>query len=80
MSDKAGPKAGPDGQPVRRRRPQPAVEPLVLRPNEAFRMLGIGRSLGFKLLEEGRLERVQLGPRAVGITLASVKRLAENRS
>ena len=62
---------------VRRRRSKQVVEPLVVRPDVAFRMLGVGKTLGFRLIRDGRLERVQLGPRAVGVTLASVKRLAE---
>jgi len=62
---------------VRRRRSKAVVEPLVVRPDIAFRMLGVGKTLGFRMLKDGRLERVQLGPRAVGVTLASVKRLAE---
>ena len=62
---------------VRRRRSKAVVEPLVVRPDQAFALLGIGKTLGFRLLREGRLERVQLGPRAVGVTLASVRRLAE---
>jgi hypothetical protein len=46
----------------------------VLRPQEVFDVLGIKPSLGWKLINNGPLERIQLGPRAVGVTCASVER------
>jgi hypothetical protein len=53
-----------------------SATPLVVRPKVAFAMLGVGKTTGFSMLRDGRLERVQLGPRAVGVTLRSIKRLA----
>jgi hypothetical protein len=70
MPDKAAPDAAPRG------RSKPVVEPLVVRPDVAFRLLSIGKTLGFAMLRDGRLERVQLGPRSVGVTMVSIKRLA----
>ena len=60
---------------VRRRRSMP-LEPLLVRPEQAFRLLGVGRTLGYELMRAGHLERVQIGRRAVAVTLTSVKRLA----
>ena len=60
-------------------KPQPnEFEPLAVRPARAFAMIGVGRTLGYKLLADGRLERVHLGRRAVGVTMASIKRLIES--
>ena len=53
-----------------------ADEPLVVRPARAFAMLGVKKTLGFAMLKDGRLERVVLGPRAVGVTMRSIKKLA----
>jgi hypothetical protein len=47
----------------------------TLRPQEVFDLLGVKPSLGWRLINNGPLERVQLGPRAVGVTRASVERL-----
>lgn len=52
-------------------------EPILVRPKQAFQMLGVKKTLGFQMLADGRLERVRLGPRAVGVTVASIKRLVE---
>jgi|SRR6516165_2931470 hypothetical protein len=56
------------------------IKPLVVRPREAFAMLGIGKTLGFRMLADGRLERVKLSERAVGVTLRSIEALIEIRS
>lgn len=47
----------------------------ILRPVEVYRVLGVGSALAWKLINYLRLERTQLGPRAVGVTRASVERL-----
>lgn len=38
-----------------------AVNPLLLRPQEAAAALGIGRSKLFELLSDGQLESIKLG-------------------
>jgi hypothetical protein len=53
------------------------VKPIVVRPKVAFAMIGVGKTLGFAMMNDGRLERVQLGPRAVGITLRSIEKLVQ---
>jgi len=53
--------------------------PRTVRPREAFQMLGIGETTGFAMMRDGRLERVQLGPRAVAVTMDSIRRLVEER-
>lgn len=56
------------------------VEPLSLRPNEAWRFLGISKSYGFELLKAGVLQRVpNFGRRATAITMESIKTFAEGR-
>ena len=61
-------------------KPVPMAEPLIVRPKEAFRILGIGKTLGFELVRNGILERRPLGKRAIGITMASIKRVADGRA
>ena len=51
------------------------VKPLVVRPRDAMRMLGVCKSTIFAWMNAGRLERVRLGERAVGITVESIERL-----
>jgi hypothetical protein len=51
-------------------------EPLIVRPARAFALLGIGKTLGFALIRARVLEKRQLGPRAVGITMRSIRRVA----
>ena len=56
---------------------QQRTERLLVRPREAFAMLGVGRTLGFELMASGQLETVKLGRRATGIKIESIRRLAE---
>ena len=37
------------------------VEPLALRPEAAFALIGISRAFGFRLLADGRLPSVKVG-------------------
>jgi hypothetical protein len=55
----------------------PPDEPLLVRPARAFAMLGVGKTKGFELIAKGVLEAVKLGPRCTGVTMASIRRLAE---
>ena len=48
------------------------VEPLLVRPREAWRMLGCGNSHGYELLNAGELESFHDG-RARKITVASIR-------
>ena len=61
-----------------RRRITPAVEPLLVPPKVAFHILSVGRTTGFAMLKDGRLEKVRLGPRSIGVTMASIRRVAAN--
>ena len=38
----------------------------ILRPSQAAKKMGIGRSSYYKLVKAGRIKQVRLGPRAVG--------------
>ena len=62
-----------------RRDNEPLVAPLSVRPKQAWRLLGISKSLGFQLLASGVLERIYLSKRAVGVSLRSIEALAEGR-
>jgi hypothetical protein len=52
-----------------------SAAPLVVRPKDARQMLGIGKTTLFSMLRDGRLEKVQLGPRMTGVTVVSIERL-----
>jgi hypothetical protein len=52
--------------------PSVAIEPLVVRPAEAWRMLGCGPTYGYQLLDAGELESFTDGA-ARKITVASIK-------
>jgi predicted DNA-binding transcriptional regulator AlpA len=52
-----------------------STRPIVVRPKEAKRMLGVGKTTLFEMLRDGRLVKVKLGPRAVGVTVESIYRL-----
>jgi hypothetical protein len=55
------------------RKSSTAVEPLVVRPAEAWRMLGCGPTYGYELLERGELDSFTDGG-ARKITVESIKR------
>lgn len=48
----------------------------LLKPNEAMQRLRISRSTLFRLIDEGRLTRVLLGPRLLRLRADEVERLA----
>lgn len=52
---------------------RPSPEPLLVRPVDAARMLGVSRPYVYRMMDRGDLGRVQLpGSRAVRIPLADV--------
>ena len=58
----------------------PPDEPLIVRPlSRAFAMVGVAKTRGYEMLNEGTLERVKLGKRASGVTMRSIRRLQEGR-
>lgn len=56
----------------------PTDDLAMVRPVQAFRLLGIGRTLGYKLLRNGTLPRVRIGGRAIGIPVSAIRALIEN--
>lgn len=42
---------------------------------KAFELLGVGKTLGHEMLNDGRLERVRLGRRRCAVTTESIRRL-----
>ena len=59
------------------KKPAPIGEPVIVRPAQAFHLLGIGKTLGFNLIRDGTLPKVRLGGRAIGIPLAAIRALIE---
>ena len=55
-----------------------AVEPLLVRPRDAWRMLGCGNTRGYELLAGGELEHF-LDGRSRKITVASIHRYIARR-
>ena len=54
------------------------VEPLVVRPRAAWRLLGCGNAYGYRLIAAGELESY-LDGRARKITMASIRRRIERQ-
>ncbi len=54
------------------------IEPLVVKPKVAWRMLGCGNTRGYELIAAGELESYKDG-RSRKITVASIKRYIERR-
>jgi hypothetical protein len=52
--------------------------PVIVRPRVACRLIGVGKTKLFAMLAAGELDRVQIGPRAIGVTMASIMRLAKD--
>lgn len=52
-------------------------ELALVRPMAAFRLLGIGKTFGYKLLKNGTLPKVKIGDRAIGIPVAALRALIE---
>lgn len=54
------------------------IEPLVVKPKVAWRMLGCGNTRGYELIAAGELESYRDG-RSRKITVASINRYIERR-
>jgi excisionase family DNA binding protein len=54
------------------------MEPITVRPKDAFAALGIGVTKGYELINAGELETIKIG-RATRITVTSVRALVERR-
>jgi len=56
------------------------LEPLVYTINEAAELLRVHRATIYRLIAEGKLERVYIGPKAPRVTRESPLTLIENAS
>jgi excisionase family DNA binding protein len=56
---------------------KPAMRPLVYRLGQAADLLGISKVTLWRRIKDGTLQGVKIGPRAAGVTSASVHRLIE---
>ena len=61
-----------------RKKLYPHIEPLVVRPREAWAMLGCGKDHGYKLLNSGQLDSYEDGW-ARKITVESIERYVARR-
>jgi hypothetical protein len=50
------------------------VEPVAVRPKDAFAAIGVGVTKGYELIGSGELEAIKIG-RATRITVASINAL-----
>ncbi|MCB9695013.1 MAG: excisionase family DNA-binding protein [Alphaproteobacteria bacterium] len=55
--------------------PSASTSPALLRPTEVFELLGIGRTLGYRLLRDGTIPSVRIG-RALRVPADAVSRIA----
>lgn len=54
---------------------QNTEKPLAVSPEKAFRMLDIGRNLGYNLIKEGVIPSVRLGEKRLLVPIAGLERL-----
>ncbi|WP_324748784.1 excisionase [Sphingomonas sp. LY54] len=54
------------------------MEPVAVRPKDAFAAIGVGVTKGYELIGAGELEAIKIG-RATRITVASIKALVARR-
>jgi excisionase family DNA binding protein len=52
-------------------------EPLLLKPQDAFRRIGVGRDAGYRLIAEGRLRVVRLGERRLLVPASECEAFVE---
>jgi excisionase family DNA binding protein len=52
-------------------------EPLLLKPQEAFRRIGVGRDAGYALIASGRLRVVRLGERRMLVPVSECDAFVE---
>jgi excisionase family DNA binding protein len=55
-------------------KPDPAIRPLLLKPDQAISVLGVTRTKLFELLRDGTLASVLVGPRQRRIPYAECER------
>jgi excisionase family DNA binding protein len=56
------------------------MTPLLLKPKDAFRRIGVGRDAGYRLIAEGRLHVVRLGERRILVPAAECEAFVERES
>lgn len=50
---------------------------IAISPEEAFRRIGVSRSLGYKLIKNGTIPSVRLGERRLLIPVAALEKMFE---
>ena len=56
------------------------VEALLLKPQEAFRRIGVGRDAGYALIREGRIRVVRLGERRILVPASECEAFIEREA
>ena len=57
-----------------------AITPRALSPREAFKALGIGASLGWKLIGNGELRSVRLGARRIVVPVEALDEVLRSKA
>jgi predicted site-specific integrase-resolvase len=53
------------------------MEPLLLKPQDAFRRIGVARDVGYRLIAEGRLRVVRLSERRILVPVSECDAFVE---
>ena len=51
------------------------LQQMAVRPEEAFKMLGISRNYGYQLLKEGKIPAIRLGGRRYLVPVSGLEKL-----
>ena len=54
-----------------------SVEPLLLPLNEGFKVISVGRTKGYQLIDEGKIHMVKVGRKSL-VSVASLRAFASN--
>ena len=54
-----------------------SVEPLFLTLNEGFKVISVGRTKGYQLIDEGKITMVKVGKKSL-VSVASLRAFAES--
>ena len=52
-----------------------SVEPLFLPVNEGFKVISVGRTMGYRLIDEGKIQMVKVGKKSL-VSVASLRAFA----
>lgn len=53
------------------------IKPLLVPLNDGFRVIGVGRTKGYQLIDEGKIQMVKVGKKSL-VVVASLEAFADN--